>query len=689
MLSAFFAGVQQDFHVFWLAPFWCAIFRAIFIWHFRPYPSFAGKGTALLHCFRYGFWWGMDFNAYVFLFSMLFVTLPGMFLPQYFILGDTIRAAGVTVYALLLYTAFWGKMIFYDHYHDIFNELVWLGKNAEKHNLLDVFLHENHGVYVLLSFIPFAALSILAVKGLLALPDFVLPAVLPPGMEYALLAGLFLGAVAWFYFCRYGGTFWHDDKPEWDTIPSVVKKDIFLARATVDDFVALKTVYKHPLSGLLQHTDEQDIPLLTGVMPQKHRRDWQSLENPAAAFLREAKGARIRKPRHIFLIVAESYAQHPLDDIYAKLHIADGGRRFRAEAHTASLANFLPAGMLSRPSIVSLMTGIFDARLELNEREDFWQADLPTALPRQLKKLGYRSIYWYGGNATYGNFNQYAPAVGFDEVRAAVDFCPPDSPKTWVGVYDHIFLTEAARQIKEMGDTPTFHFVYTTSNHGPYKMDLKQYGYDAEKVMPEAPEGLKRDHQHQQVLGTYWYSDRAVANFVDEIREAYPDSLIFVTGDHSAGPIPMEQGVIPRTEVTLREHFCTSFAMYHRELDQRILAGNTIGGHMNILPTIFELIAPQGFAYYSLFPSLTEPIDHVVTPYHWLTQDAVGSAENGLYQGLAASAEPVESFEDSSGQPRFKAELDGYTAITGWIARHPELLKAKEQLVRDEKQSLC
>ena len=177
------------------------------------------------------------------------------------------------------------------------------------------------------------------------------------------------------------------------------------------------------------------------------------------------------------------------------------------------------------------------------------------------------------------------------------------------------------------------------------------------------------------MLGTYWYSDRAVAKFVDEIRAAYPDSLIFVTGDHSAGPIPLDRGIIPRTEVTLREHFCTSFAMYHREIDQRILAGNTIGGHMNILPTIFELIAPQGFAYYSLFPPLTEPVNRVVTPYHWLTREAVGSADNARYQGLAASAEPVETFEDPSGQARFKAEIDGYTAVTGWIARHPELLK--------------
>ena len=674
-MSALSIGVQQDFCAFWIAPALCALFRAAFILWYRPYRSFMGKGRALYHCFRYGFWWGMDFNAYVFLGLFLLVTLPGSLLPAYFAVGDTVRVVVVTSYALLLYAAFWGKMIFYAHYHDTFNELVWLGKNAEKHNLADVFFHENHGGLVLLSFFPFGILTARFTYVVLALPVVFLPQVSAP-LSYALVGLLCFLAVAWFYFCRYGGTFMHDDKPEWDTIPSVVKKDIFLARATMDDLVALKQVYQHPLSGLLTHTDAMDAPVIDRVMPEGARGRWQELSSPAAAFVRRAKGPHIAKPRHIFLIVEESYAQHPLDDIYAGLHLADGGRRFRAEAHTASLANFLPAGMLSRPAIVSLMTGIFDARLELNEREAFWKGTVATSLPLQLKKLGYRSIYWYGGNATYGNFNQYAPAVGFDEVRAAVDICPPDAPRTWVGVYDHIFLEEAAREIREMEDVPTFHFVYTTSNHGPYKMDLAKYGYDAAKVMPDMPAALLRDHHQQQVMGTYWYADWALTDFVDAIREDYPDSLVLVTGDHSFNPVPLQTGIFGRTELTLREQFCTSFAMWHQELDQHIFAENTIGGHMNILPTIFELIAPQDFQYYSLFPSLTEPIHHVVTPYHWLDTEAIGGAADGRFQGLAATSNPVATELDPTGQARYRSEIDGYTSVTGWIARHPELLRS-------------
>ena len=58
------------------------------------------------------------------------------------------------------------------------------------------------------------------------------------------------------------------------------------------------------------------------------------------------------------------------------------------------------------------MLGIFDAGMELNEREPFWEGTLPTSLPIQLRKLGYETNYWYGGSLSHGNFNHFAPACG-------------------------------------------------------------------------------------------------------------------------------------------------------------------------------------------------------------------------------------------------------------------------------------
>ena len=175
----------------------------------------------------------------------------------------------------------------------------------------------------------------------------------------------------------------------------------------------------------------------------------ESFDNALQAFKHIANGPKIDKPSHIFLIVGESYSQPYFDPAFTDLHIADEGKKLMADSHTASIPTTLSAGIISRPSIVSLMLGIFDAGLELNEREAFWKGTLPTSLPLQLRKLGYESNYWYGGSLSNGNFSHFAPACGFNHSYSAIDICAPDAPRSWVGVYDHIFLQRAAEIIQD------------------------------------------------------------------------------------------------------------------------------------------------------------------------------------------------------------------------------------------------
>ena len=172
---------------------------------------------------------GMDFNAYVFLASMLLVSVPALFVGFFQQYGLELRIFLGCLYGVILYTAFAGKMIFYHHFHDTFNYLVHMGRNAEKHNLVDVFFHQDHGAWILLGYllyIPFVGTGCWLFQ---QLPSFPAPQIALPWVQYVLTAGLFLLAVLGFYWVRYGGTLNHRNKPEWDTIPSIVKEDAFLA----------------------------------------------------------------------------------------------------------------------------------------------------------------------------------------------------------------------------------------------------------------------------------------------------------------------------------------------------------------------------------------------------------------------------------------------------------------------------
>ena len=348
-------------------------------------------------------------------------------------------------------------------------------------------------------------------------------------------------------------------------------------------------------------------------------------------------------------------------------------QRFRQDPHTVAINNFLPAGMRSRPSVASLVSGIFDAELELNEKLPFWQGHVLTSLPAQLHRLGYRTEFWYGGGLGHGSLEHFLPAAGFDACHSGFDICPADAPRTWLGIYDHVFLHWAAVLIQKQDiDQPVFHFLYTTSNHGPYKMPYAELGFDTDRVMPEWSKQLKQDKMTWRKLGASWYADQSLMHFIGVMKAAFPDSLFVVTGDHSTGVIPFNHGLLKRQEPSLRDVLLTSFAMHHPDLTPEMLAGNTIGGHMNILPTLIELIAPKGFEYYSLFPSLTDKLDHVVTADCWMTEDRLGDYRNQTAQSLRVSARELPLQRRVL---QFESERDAWRELSGWFVRHPELLR--------------
>ncbi len=674
MSEQFFLSLQQNIKLMIWAPILSTIFRIIFMRSYNPYPTWQGRWQSVLGALRYGFWWGMDFDAYVFLVPLVLITIPALFFGTYHQYEDIVRLIGLTLYSCVLYAAFAGKMIFYKHFHDTYNYMVHYGKHAEKNNLIDVFFNQDRGLLVLVGFIPVAIISWLAGSAFLSLPSIPYPAFESTWMTVLWNVFLVIVSVVGFYWFRYGGTLSHDDKPEWDTIPTIVKEDLFFARATVPDLCALETVYKHPLRSEYTASEEAINHAVSRVVPSEYKENWHELDNPLYAFKKIAKGPKITKPKHIFFIVGESITQWSLDETHRLLNVCTGLWNFKEQSHTVQIPNFLPAGNVSRPSIVSLMSGIYDAGLEINERESFWKGAFPTSFAHQMKQLGYQTIYWYGGNASYGNFNHFGKAQGFDKVESASIFCGPDAPKTWVGVYDHVFLENIEQQIKSI-DEPTFHFIYTTSNHGPYKMEDSLLDYDPKKVMPAVEEDLRSNRTRNKELATYRYSDKALFRFVEAMKEAYPDSLFVVTGDHSNLFGSLNNTSLIHRDYTLRDTFCTVGLLQHPELDSMMIATQK-GTHMSLMPTIIEAIAPKGFEYYSITPSLfEEQPETLVTPYQWMTDTMIGDVRMDYGESNMPSTEPVEQVRPIDNHAD---EARDWTLLTTWLINHEKILFSKK-----------
>lgn len=670
MFESFFYSLQDDIKFFLLFPILAAIFRTIFIAVYSPYPSLEGRWKTVFECYRYGFWWGMDYNAYMFLVPFLLISVPSIWFPDFYSdYGHWFRLVLGSIYGLILYVAFVAKMIFYHHFHDIFNYLIHMGKNAEKNNLIDVFFNEDHGLLILLAIPVYMAIFGAAIYATGFIPYIPYYHFDTTWVQYLCNGLLFVGSILAFYWVRYGGTFMHDDKPEWDTIPSIVKEDIFFARACPDDLVALKEVRKKPLSESAMVPEETLEESIAYLMPAEVGDHWKDLKNPLYAYERVATGPKIKKPKHIFLIAGESVPQCMMDPMFEGLHVFDGTRAFMNRKDSISFNHALPGGNISRPSIVSFLTGIFDAQLELNEKEIFWNVQFTTALARQMKRVGYKTLYWYGGNASNGNFNKFGTAQGFDEVISATDICGPDAPKTWVGVYDDVFLNKAAELIKDM-DEPTFHFIYTTSNHGPFKIPDSILQYDPTTKLENVPDDLRKDKTRIKIFGTAHYADRSMHEFINTIQSTFADSLIVYTGDHSVNFASLSGTTYLPRDFTLREQYCTPIIFNHPELEGMTWQNKGIATHMNIMPTLIDLVADKGFTYYSMYEPLTAASEELlVTPKQWITPEELGDSVHSLVEPLGISTPEGTHktlVKEHEGLKRSKALLH----LTEWFLRH-------------------
>ena len=680
MFENFFLGWQQDIKLAMVPPVLCAIFRLLFIYLDGPKKLGQWDKGQLRDCFAYGFWWGMDIHSRYYLLSLVLATLPGAVFPAFYVYGSTVRLVLFTIYAVAIYAAFIGRRIYWYHFHDVYNRNMWLGKNADKRNLLDIFFNQNHGALLLLSLLPVTALAVLAGQAIMNTP-------LVPWLQadnaiaqYGANTLMFLASIAIYYWFNFGGTFRHRLKPEWDEVPPNVKNDAFLGKATMDDFVNLKIIFKHPVPEFMDKSDEEAAKGIKRLAPGFQG---EPEENPLEYFKHEAKGAKITKPRHIFFVLEESHCQAIYDDIYSMLHITKYTKALRAEKDAVVFNNFQPAGLISQTALSGLLLGFYDCDIELNENKDMWQADLaklPTALGAQLQRLGYKTHFWYGGSLNWGSLMHFTPAIGFDQSLGGPEYCPEDAPQTWLGVYDHIFLAETAKKIiaEDKGEYE-FHFVYTTSNHGPYNLPYEEMGITEQEAVPELAGSLKQGDGDMRRFAGILYADKAVADFVKTMRDKYPDSLFILSSDHASAQIPVDKGILPRRDKTLREHLLTSFSMHHPELKQQWFSGDAdkrLGEHLSILPTIMELIAPQGFTYYSLKPSLFEAADHVVTPYSWMNHETLGFYKDMTSQQLAASDKDIPMAAETA---EYLEERTSLQDITAWMVKHPEVFVKEKQ----------
>lgn len=641
-LELYFANAQRDLKLFGFLLLLLCAYRLIFMGLMSGYM---GEGTGLRDILQAN-WSGLRLSlksAGVFTtLSFVLVTLPGILHPRLSL--QKLRVIIGTIAVFILSVLFEARFPYYNEFHMTYGIQVMQGAHDDRIALLMTMVQEygllwRLGIVLVLTALCWLALRQLLLRmGTKQLPH--------SAKAHPVLTSFFMLVflALFFLFSRFGGGVNYATGINWEN--AATTKDTFLNECILDDVQAMYRAFQfeeNMKAGDIYGVKKDEIREIAAQAAALNGHEGTTGNDLTDYLTRYAPGAKIEKPKHIFIVIGESWAQWPMLEKYEKIHAADGIKSLINSPQGYYTQSFMPNGEFTSVAITGIITGLSDVNVRANYQPRSFQEVYPTSLAPQFKALGYQVDFWYGGTPNWDNIQHLAMAQGFDNFYGYPDFGAPQT-NPW-GTNDRNLIEALAKTIGE--EPPTVHVIMTTSNHPPYNIDLETEGFDlaaarmaVRETIPDAedPDTLAME------LGHYWYMDKLVADFARETLARYPDSLFVITGDHAVRTNP---GPKP----TLFEFESVPLVLYGKGITKDVLPENAVGGLTGIAPTLINLIAPKGHAYQAIAPAIGEaPV--AFNSNYWLTNQLMGKINAGQMETL-----PGQTPGDAT---QAKQELDTY-----------------------------
>ena len=614
-LKRFFDGIQRDARLFLFILILLEIYRALFILIMSSYMSDDTATSQIATALFAGLRLSLKTAGAVTLLSFIFVTIGG--------LRSRLRLLIGIIASFIFSLLFMLRFPYFRNFQSTFGFEVVQGLNDDLWSIIVTAIQEYGILWRIIVALILTIICIAALSRLLIIKTRPLPNLDTKKKIAGFSAGLIVAIFLFGLFVRFGGSFSYANGINWEN--AGVTTDNFLNECILDDAQALyraRAMAKRMEAGDIYGVDPNNILAAAQIVATNH----ELTESNLAPFLeRKADGQRIPTPKHIFIILGETFMQWPMLGKYDELLVAEGIKSLVAEDNCYYSRNFMPNGDFTSTAITGLVTGLPDVNIKVNYQPRTYDKLYITAMAPAFKELGYTVDFWYGGRPSWDSIAKMSLAQGFDNFYGYPDFNAPKQT-TWGTKDENLFNALLAHLPDE---NPTVHLIMTTTNHPPYNLDLAAEGYDINAVTEALKKIPSVDDVNQLAveLGHYWYMDEVITNFVRTAYQKYPDSIFVITGDHAVR-------CDPSTHPTLFEHQSVPFVLYGAGITKDIIPPDSVGDHISIVPTLIELIAPKDFAYYSIAPSLFDSDGVGFNNSTFLTSKVAGLIESDVIELL-------------------------------------------------------
>lgn len=585
--TRFFENIQQDLKAF---IYWCLVFTLFRITFIAIYSGqLNGDYSDLPMALLLGLRLSLKTAGVIALVGFVIATLPKTLFKNWF--ADKIRICWHTIALVLFSICFMARIPYYKIFNAAFNMMLVNGAHDDIYAIFMTAVKE----YQLVWRLPLAIVMgiVLAYALHVFLNKIAVKSFADVKYKKLVMACTLPFIVVLWIFVRYGGAFNYAHSINWESAARL--KSNLLNEAILDDGQAIYRVRET----MKKIAKVNNINITVAELRQKIAVSGGN-ENVATidkAFLRTVKQPKlVQQPSNVVLVVGESFGNWPFLPKFQQLGLVNNMLALQNSAESAHIATMLPHGSGTIAAVNGLVTGLPDTGLYENYQPMTFKNQYQTGIAYIMKQLGYKTVFWYGGFSGWQNIGKFIPAQSFDEFHCADEF-NDKSGNAW-GCEDAVLLKKVAEYMqKEPSNEKVFHVVLTTSNHPPYSINVDALGFPREQIKSKLTADIAKDEKTLTELGHIWYADKTMGDFVKTAQKIAPDSLFVITGDHS-------ERFSFATEQDARTISSIPCIFYGKGVQHNWFSDKTVGDHMQLAGTLAEILAPAGFEYSALQPSM-------------------------------------------------------------------------------------
>lgn len=241
---------------------------------------------------------------------------------------------------------------------------------------------------------------------------------------------------------------------------------------------------------------------------------WQRYAKLHERGKRPAKRLLTVERPNVVMVMLESWTADVVGVLGGDSGVTPGIDRLAKEG--LLFTEFYSTGFRTEQGLCALISG-FPSQPKTTIIRQYGKFDRLPSLVNVLDSAGYRSTYYYAGDAAFANTRSYLEAMGFDKVHDEFSF--PIHQRTRWGAYDEELFAFHLRDA-HAAQEPFFHTVMTSTSHEPF----------------DAPvlEGFPGENDPQRYRNTVHYTDRTLAAFIDSCKAQpwYDRTLFIIVADH-------------------------------------------------------------------------------------------------------------------------------------------------------------